>query len=223
MAFPLELDHVVMFAGAGAPEAQTLEMLGLTGFGGTTLHGDLGTASTSFFFENTYLELLWVNDAAAAAKTFLPLDFDLQARTNWRTTGAVPFGIMLRRKAGTIEPIPFPTRQLKAAWMPGDVVIHFAAGNLGEPYYGVVPPDLAYTAFQSTIPALPHALGVKRLTGIKFTLPAGEHSLPAALLAANGVTDFVAGAAPCVELEFDGGVQGRVVDAGDVLPLRLVY
>jgi hypothetical protein len=68
---------------------------------------------------------------------------------------------------------------------------------------------------------LRHKLGVKRLTGIKFTLPAGEYSLPAALLAANGVADFVAGTASYLELEFDGGVQGRVVDAGDVLPLRL--
>ena len=222
MAFPLELDHVVMFAGVDAPEAQTLEALGLTGFGGTTLHGDLGTASTSFFFENTYLELLWVHDPAAAARTFLPLDFDLQARTTWRTTGAVPFGIMLRRRAGATEPIPFPTRQLKAAWMPGEVVIHFAAGNLGEPYYGVVPPDLAYPAFQPTIPPLRHKLGVKQLTGIKFTLPAGEYSLLAALLEANGVADFVVGAAPYLALEFDGGAQGQVVDAGDVLPLRLV-
>lgn len=221
MAYPLELDHVVMFAGVDAPEAQTLETLGLTGFGGTTLHGDLGTASTSFFFENTYLELLWVNDAPAAARTFLPLDFDLEARSNWRTTGAVPFGIMLRRRAGATEPIPFPTRPLKAAWMPGDVEIHFAAGNLGEPYYGVVPPDLAYPAFHSTIPALRHKLGVKRLTGIKFTLATGEYSLPAALLEANGVAGFVTGAAPCLELEFDGGAQGRVVDASDVLPLRL--
>ena len=72
-------------------------------------------------------------------------------------------------------------------------------------------------------PFLPcaHKLGVKRLTGIKFTLATGEYSLPAALLEANGVAGFVTGAAPCLELEFDGGAQGRVVDAGDVLPLRL--
>jgi hypothetical protein len=222
MAFPLELDHVVLFAAVDAPEAQTLEALGLTGFGGTTRHGDLGTASTSFFFENTYLELLWVQDAAAAARTFLPLDFDLQARINWRTTGAVPFGIMLRRTAGATKSIPFPTRPLKAGWMPGDVEIHFAAGNLAEPYYGVVPPDLAYPGFQSTIPALPHKLGVKRLTGIKFSLPTAEYSLPATLLAASGTASFEMGAAPHLDLEFDGGAQGRVVDAADVLPLRLV-
>jgi hypothetical protein len=48
--------------------------------------------------------------------------------------------------------------------MSGDVELRFAGGNLGEPYYGVVLPDLAYTAFQSTIPVLPHKLGVKRLT-----------------------------------------------------------
>ena len=88
MAFPLELDHIVIF-GVDAPEAQALEALGLTGFGGTTRHGDLGTASTSFFFENAYLELLWVSDEAAARKA-LPLDFGL--RMTWRESGIVPFG-----------------------------------------------------------------------------------------------------------------------------------
>ena len=44
----LELDHLVIFVSAEAPEAKTLEALGLQGFGGNTHYGDLGTASTSF-------------------------------------------------------------------------------------------------------------------------------------------------------------------------------
>ena len=54
MAFPLELDHIVVCASVHAPEARSLKSLGLTGFGGTTRHGDLGTASTALFFTNTY-------------------------------------------------------------------------------------------------------------------------------------------------------------------------
>lgn len=222
MAFPLELDHIVIFSRVDAPEAQALEALGLTGFGGTTRHGDLGTASTSFFFENAYLELLWVSDEAAARKAFLPLDFDLHTRMTWRESGTVPFGLMLRHRAGPTAPNPFPTRQLKADWMPGEVYVHFSAAVLAEPYYGIVPESLAYDSFKATIPVQSHPLGVKRLTKIRLAIPTSERSPAASLLAANGMADIETAAAPLMELTFDDGVQGKVVDARDTLPLRLI-
>jgi hypothetical protein len=84
MSLPFELDHVVVFVSVDAPEAKALESLGLTGFGGTTRHGNLGTASTAFFFENVYLELLWVHDETATQEAFAPVGFDVQARMTWR-------------------------------------------------------------------------------------------------------------------------------------------
>jgi hypothetical protein len=223
MTFPLELDHVVIFSGVDAPEAQTLEALGLKGFGGTTRHGNLGTASTSFFFENAYLELFWVQDETAATDVFAPLGFDMQSRMAWGETAASPFGLMLRHRPGSSTLIPFPTRQLKAEWMPGNIAIEFAADLSAEPYYGIIPESLTYTSFKANIPYLPHPLGVKRLTRIKITVDAEEISPIAQLLLANGLAALEPEAAPLLELTFDGGVQGKLVDIRPTLPLVLAY
>jgi hypothetical protein len=219
---PLELDHVVVFSAANAPEARVLEALGLVGYGGVTRHGSLGTASTAFFFENTYLELLWVEDEAAARAIFLPVGFDLGVRAAWAQSGAAPFGLMLRRVAGASGPILFPTRGIKAGWMPGDVTVEFQASALTEPYYGVVPAALAFPSFQANIPDLPHPLGISRLSGLKLAGPGETLSPAGALLQAGGLADFVHGAAPLMELTFDEGRQGIIIDVRPTLPLRLV-
>lgn len=222
MNFPLELDHVVVFTRVDAPEAQALESLGLTGFGGTTRHGNLGTASTSFFFENAYLELLWVRDESAAREALRPVGFDMQSRMTWRETAASPFGLMLRRRSGSTAPLPFPTRLVKAGWMPGEVFVEFAAEVCAEPYYGIVPESLTYTSFKSNIPALPHPLGVKRLTGVRITVENNDLSPNASLLSTNGVATIEVGTSRLMELTFDDGLQGKTVDVRPTLPLRLV-
>ena len=107
--------------------------------------------------------------------------------------------------------------------MPGEVYVHFSAAVLAEPYYGIVPEKASRTgSFKSTIPVQSHPLGVKRLTKIRLAIPASERSLAASLLAANGMADIETAAAPLMELTFDDGVQGKVVDARDTLPLRLI-
>jgi hypothetical protein len=221
--FSLELDHVVIFVTADAPEAKTLEALGLQGFGGTTKHGDLGTASTAFFFENIYLELLWAHDEGQANQTFAPVGLAVGRRMRWPETAAVPFGLTLRHPLGATGPIPFPTRQLKATWMPGEIFINFSAGNNAEPVYNVVPSELSYLAFRANMPEQSHPLGVKRVTGVTITLQGHDLSPAGRLLAEHGLITFVTGSEPLLALTFDHGAQGKSADARPVLPLVLHY
>jgi hypothetical protein len=67
-----------------------------------------------------------------------------------------------------------------------------------------------------------HPLGVKRLTKIRLAIPTSERSPAASLLATNGLVNIETAAAPLMELTFDDSVQGKVVDARDTLPLRLI-
>lgn len=175
-----------------------------------------------FFFENAYLELLWVHDETAVREAFMPMGLDMQPRMTWRETTASLFGLTLRRRPGSTAPLPFPTQQLKAEWMPEEVFVDFAADALTEPYYGIVPESLAYTSFKSNIPDLPHALGVKRLSGVRITIEDNELSSIASLLSTNGVATIEAGTSPLMELTFDDGVQGKTVDVRPTLPLKLV-
>jgi hypothetical protein len=65
MSGNVELDHFFICTAAGAPEAERLIELGLTE-GAPNTHPGQGTACRRFFFENAFLELVWVTDAAEA-------------------------------------------------------------------------------------------------------------------------------------------------------------
>ncbi|MBP7691189.1 MAG: hypothetical protein KA764_04700 [Anaerolineales bacterium] len=218
-----ELDHVVVFSAVAAPECAHLEALGLRGFGGVTHHGALGSASTSFFFAADYLELIWAHDEAAAQANFAPLGLDMVGRREWRRTGAAPFGLMLRRRGGASAPFPFPARRLAATWMPGEVFVQFAGDDDAEPYYGLVPPELAFPSFRANLPDPAHPLGLRRLTQVRVTTLAQRRSRLADWLAQAGQVDVKPGPAPLLTLVFDEGAQGRTVDARPVLPLVLEF
>jgi len=62
----LELHHLFILTGAGAPQADFLSDLGLIE-GARNSHPGQGTANRRFFFSNTMLELLYLRDAEEAA------------------------------------------------------------------------------------------------------------------------------------------------------------
>lgn len=224
-AFPFELDHVVIFVSPEAPEARAIEAAGLQGFGGNTVHGGLGTASTCFFFSNLlYLELFWVHDLALAKEKLEPLGLNIAARVNWRVSGALPFGLMLRRaQKDAVNPFPFPTKAMPAEWMPPGTVVEFNGEATTEPYYGVVPESLSFRGFRANIPDLPHPLGVKHLTRVTITSPNSERSPIAQALIEAGVVTFGRGVEPLMTLRFDEGAQGETMDVRPTLPLVLEY
>lgn len=219
--FPFELDHLVVFVSADAPEAKALEAAGLQGFGGNTAHGGLGTASTSFFFSNLlYLELFWVHDLTLARQKLEPLGLNIAARVNWRSSGALPFGLMLRRaQKDATDVFPFPTQAMPAEWMPPGTVVEFNGEATAEPYYGVVPESLSFRGFRANIPDLPHPLGVKHLTGVTLSSPNSEWSPIARALTEAGVVTFESGGGPLMTLAFDDGAQRNVIDLRPTLPL----
>ncbi len=220
--FALELDHVVVFTSVDAPEAKTLEALGLQGFGGVTRHGDLGSASTSFFFSNlVYLELLWIHDEEAARRNFEPLTMNTIPRMHWRESGASPINLMLRRRQpGGTDPPPFSVHSLQ---LPDGAFVGFNGEVAAEPCYGVVPEEMSFRGFRANIADLPHPLGVKHLTGVVIAVQANSLSPIARQLEENGLVKFETGSEPLVTLIFDNSAQGKAIDVRPTLPLALKY
>jgi len=218
--FSLELDHLVVFTAVDAPEAKALEGIGLQGFGGVTRHGDLGSASTSFFFSNlVYLELLWIHDEEAARRNFEPLTMNTIPRMHWRKSGASPINLMLRRRQpGATDPPPFPCQQLQ---LPNGAFVAFNGEVLAEPCYGLVPEEMSFRGFRANIQDLPHPLEVKNLTGVAVSVTSAGLSPIAQLLSQNGIVSFESGSSPLATLTFDGGAQGKSVDVRPTLPLVL--
>ena len=214
------LDHLSIFTALDAPEAATLEALGLQRLGGVTQHGDFGTASTSFFFSNVYLELFWSYDAEQTARSVKAAGIDVQARMRWRETGTAPFGVMLC-PADEDGALPFATTQLRASWMPGEVLLRFAGEASAEPYYAVLPRPLWYSTFRANLPPPQHRLGVKALTYARIAVAAGTLSDTARLLNAEKLLRIETGPEPLMTLTFDHGAQGRTIDVRPILPLVL--
>jgi hypothetical protein len=237
--FPLERDHIFVWVSEGAPEAAALEKLGLQTDRRINKHTGQGTSSIVFYFENAYLELIWVDDEDVAAKKDNEAGSGaahMVERARWRETGASPFGVGLHRRAGATGAIPFPTRKYWAEWMKPDTFIEFAtsASNAGEPLCFVVPESIAVPPPEKLRPLLEsrpelrklfaHPLGARELTGVKITVSGVSRlSTTASLLSKNGIATIEKGKAPELELTFDGGSRGKSLDARPTLPITLKY
>lgn len=215
----LQLDHLSIFTTLDAPEAAALEALGLQRLGGVTKHGNFGTASTSFFFSNVYLELFWSYNTEQTAQSVKAAGIDVEARMKWRKTGTAPFGVMLQAEG---EP-PFATTRLRADWMPGEVLLRFAGEESAEPYYAVIPQPLWYSTFRGNLPEPEHPLGLKTLTQVHITVTGETLSDKARLLNAAGLLTIEHGPEPLMTLTFDNGAQDKTLDVRPTLPLVLKF
>ena len=223
-----ELDHITILTRVDAPEAALLENLGFVRFGGVTQHEGMGTASTSFFFENAYLELLWAHDGELAQEKFSVVHYDLDARARWQDTLASPFGLMLRHSSpltkgvlegsGAMPPVPTETFSFN------NQPVEFSAHNSAEPACGFLPTALTYPSFKHTITNRTHALGMKEITRVTVSIYDEFQLSPLARwLTVNQIAIIQPAAYANLEIEFDHGAQGESLNLRPDLPLVLKY
>ena len=215
-----ELDHVFVCCDRGAPEAAALSGLGLTE-GSPNTHPGQGTASRRFFFENAYVELIWVDDADEAQRDEVR-PTRLWDRWSGRRTKACPFGVILRpSRSAEAHAVPFPSWTYRPRYFPPGFGIEVARDTpLSEP-------ELFYIALARRPDALgreptAHALPVSELTSVDIALPEGRPLSPAAhAVAAAGAVSFSRGAGHTLCLTFDFGGHGGAADLRPGLPLLL--
>lgn len=219
---PHELDHLLILATPGAPEAEQLLALGLLE-GAPNAHPGQGTANRRFFFHNAMLELIYVVDEAEA-RSPLVAPTRLWERARWRATAACPFGLCLRATDGAAP--PFATVDYRPPYLPDGVAIPIARGTLAiEPLLFVNPlgrrPDAAPPAERLRQP-IDHPLGARELTGVHVVSAGCElPSDPLDAVRRLGLATFDQGAGHLLELTFDDGAQGRAADLRPGLPLTL--
>ena len=156
-----EIDHVFVCCAAGAPEASRLLQLGFIE-GTRNVHVGQGTANRRFFFENAYLELLWVRDAAEALEE-RARETRLWERWLRRDRGASPFGIVFRSGSEPGTTSPFPTWSYRPDYLPSPLAIEMAVGTTLEE------PELIYLPFAkrsgfASEPAQPRPLVLESVT-----------------------------------------------------------
>lgn len=221
--YPLEIDHLFCYVSPNAPEVAVLAAAGLQLDDHIAEHTGNGTCSRLFLFKNVYLELVWASDEALALATATYEDVSLGHRSHWRTNGACPFGVGLRTRDRAATTLPFPTVAYTPPWLPDDCSLDIVPhASPFIPTWFVVGGRLAYRRVpeaESTHPAR-----LERLTQVSITLThpdkldaVGHH------LADNGVVEVKTGSVPLLELVFDGGRQGKTIDARPTLPMVFSY
>lgn len=213
-------DHFVLICDPGAPQADALTQLGLVEGSGNVHHGQ-GTANRRFFFDNAYLELLWVDDLDQSRRE--PA-FRTRLWERWlrRREGVCPFGIALRPDdpADAEQPPPFPTWAYHAPYLPPQVSIGIAlATPLTEPEFLYI--NFATSPQSKAREPLDHPLGLRRITHVRVASPGGGQSQAARTVTALGLASFTTADDCVTELFFDHAAKGQTADLRPALPLIL--
>jgi hypothetical protein len=223
--FAVEVDHVFVGASVGAPEAQRLIDLGVVE-GSSLRHPGQGTANRRFFFANSMLELIWVEDEREARSDLEPARrLHLWERWSGRDGAACPFGVCLRPAAGQSDVAPFPAWEYRPSYSPVGLPVANNSTVGTEPLVFYIPMHRRMdTAPQEQRQPYLHALPIRELTALRMFGP-GAAAPSAAMLAVLGSGAFSFQPAPrqLLELGFDGERQGQRADLRPALPLVLLW
>lgn len=217
---PLTLDHIFIFC--EPHQAALPESIGLTP-GSPNRHAGQGTANTRYFFENAYLELIWIENAAEA-QSEITRPTGLWERSRWQNTGASPIGLAFRQDNPNESP-PFETWPYRPVYLPAGMEIPIAANStrLNEPLIFIVPGAIApinYPADRGQ--PTKHKAGFRRLSRVEVDVHTpSDFSTVLNYIAEDPMIAIRKSAAPHATLEFDGAANGRGHSIAPDLPIIL--
>ena len=198
-----------------------------------------GTVSTLIFFENVYLEIFWFEKASHLPQSEMMKEFHFQARVNWVTTGALPFGFGLfysTRNHDNFVPTNFEA-SAKAEILISEPLLRFCPINLAkpeEPICYLVPDYEAQRNRLDRYSAIAQRqreeefrnpdLGLRKLTQVKIRVISDHLITPPLIdLAAQNLLEIEYRKHPLLDLTFDDSNQKRFVDLRPLIPIILRY
>jgi hypothetical protein len=213
-----EIDH--FFVAISSPELGSTALDG-AGFlaGPSNTHPGQGTASRGILFENAYLELIWLTDAAEADSP--PIQRTRLGERLGPDSGACPFGIGLRRKGEGDAGLPFETWDYRPPYLPEGMSIEMSVSSeqIGEPLLFFLP-WLSEPAW----PAPEHRNGARRVTGLEMVLEEqGLNSGTLSAISETGLASFRNGADYFMDVELDEARTGNVLDLRPEVPLQIKW
>ncbi|WP_138505848.1 VOC family protein [Nostoc sp. PA-18-2419] len=227
----LEVDHIFVCITKNAETISILEQLGLHCSNDSVQHVKQGTASKIIFFENTYLELIWIEDKHLVEQQSVQAGIYTLTRFHGQDTGTSPFGVGLRRKLDRTNLVSDSTLD-SAEWIPSQMSISFGTENLvnhQEPFCFIIPDCIALTAWlDPSLTAhqqlISHPLGIKKLTNVKITINSDKDLTDAiSLVCTHSAVTIERGESPLLELTFDEGIRKKILDARPIIPILFKY
>lgn len=214
----MEVDHLFICLTNPIQSAAALSAQGLIE-GTPNVHPGQGTANRRFFFQNTFIELLYLTDAQDAQSP-LTAPTQLFERLSATDSHVSPFGVCFRPTMAN-EALPFPAWEYRPAYLPASLKVDVGRAPVSEPMWfflsfakrpDQMPPERAQP--------IEHANGFRQITAVRVTIASGE-AFSAAASCANQLSEFeiIQGNEHLMELEIDHGVQGQTHDFRPGLPL----
>ncbi|HEY0671007.1 MAG TPA: VOC family protein [Longimicrobiales bacterium] len=225
----VELDHVFIVVTPGAAaEIAALRAAGLTVVSEPMQHDGQGTASVAAYFDNAYLELIWVDSTVAIDADHASTAHWFRQASAWRANGRSPFGLGLHRLPGDTAPLPVSVKREPAPWLPAGnayELLHQPADSLASDFF-VVPaltavPSWVARARQRKPELWQHAGGGGAITLLRVHGPPAHEPLAFQVLRPPPV-EMVHAQDPLLEIHINRGVRGQRVDLRPALPLVLV-
>lgn len=213
----MEIDHIFIFSSNQGKETDDLVDFGFTE-GSNRVHPGQGTVNRKIYFENFFLEIVWVHKEAEIRSENVATT-KLWERSNFINNGYSPFGLGFVNTPDTDKLFKHAIR-----YQPE----YFPAGTSFEILTNELNPCLPWTfrmplsGPKKQIEPIDHANGIRKLTRAIFEMPTMEGTEFTSMLEANAQVKFRQGSKNTLILEFDAG-RNRQLKKFDKLNLVIRY
>lgn len=228
--FPVNIDRLFICVRDGEQATNFLEKLGLKSHQSIIRSVSQGTLSKIFFFNNLYLEIIWLEREISQKREELTTTINFKARANWKQNKMSPVGIGLSGDLQNRNNNSFllDTHFVKDLIL-DDLFCCFQQNckNYLEPFIFLLPEYLTVRDNLQIInsESVEHPLGVTRVTNIRINLLRGRRrsSNILKILNSSNILQVEYSDNPLIEITLDCGVSRQVIDTRPVLPLILKY
>lgn len=210
----MEIDHIVICIEAPELMAQILKDFGLTE-GEPNSHIGQGTANKRFFFDDFFIELLYINDEDAL-KSAATAPTQLYERFTNETGDASPFGVIFRPGNNKFSPQNHASTAYNPRYLPPSLTMTIFEVPTTDPLYLYY--DFLTPASRANYITTRHEIGFKAATSIKIFQPDIASKLQQDIQA-NDIITFENNDTHLLEITFDDGLSQDTHDFRPELPL----
>ena len=215
LAAALSLSHAWIVVPTGAPQRTLLEKAGFRIDPTINRHDGQGTASITVEFENGFLELIYPDPTVPVTDALKAGAEKFRLKSEWRTSGYSPIGIVFDRTPSTPETFPFATWKISADWMEKGTFIEM-----------MTPREMpkAVSLSVSSHANRQNVTATHRFTSMRVVAPATDRLPPSASwIAEQGLMKFDIGDQWLLDVTLDDAKQGITKDFRPDLPLIVRY
>jgi hypothetical protein len=230
----LALSHAWIVVEPGVKERAALEKAGFRIAPTVNHHDGQGTSSITVELLNGFLELIYPDKKVRISMAGYAGYEKFRMKSEWRTSGYSPIGIVFDRTPATPDTFPFPTWRVSAPWMERGTSIEMLTPkemskavslSISSHSHGIDERENEALARDSARGAMfHHPNGARRLTAVRVVVPSADRLPPAATYVADrGLVKFEVGDRWLLDVTLDEGKRGVTKDLQPELPLVVHY